>query len=64
MYHTDRILIIEDDFHIRRAVANALSETARTITEASTGREGIERAAADHPDLIVLDLGLPDGDGR
>ena len=63
MYHTDSILIIEDDFHIRRAVASALSETARTITEASTGREGIERAAADHPDLIVLDLGLPDQEG-
>lgn len=63
MPHTDCILIIEDDVHIRRAVARALSETARTIVEASTAREGLERASSDNPDLIVLDLGLPDREG-
>ena len=63
MPHADNILIIEDDFHIRRAIAVALLETARVITEASTGREGLARAETEHPDLIVLDLGLPDQEG-
>ncbi|HYV97253.1 MAG TPA: response regulator [Gemmatimonadaceae bacterium] len=56
-------LIIDDEAPIRRAVKNAvLSEIDRAI-EAGTGRDGIDQAAAARPQLIILDLGLPDMDG-
>ncbi len=55
-----RLLIVEDELQIRRAVRNALSGLADLILEAATGTEGIDLAAAEQPDLIVLDLGLPD----
>jgi len=54
------LLIIEDDAPIRRALRSALNETADRLFEAPTGREGIDLAATGRPDLIVLDLGLPD----
>jgi two-component system KDP operon response regulator KdpE len=58
-----RILVIEDEPQIRRVVANALAGDDLEVVEAATGREGIDRAAAEQPVLIVLDLGLPDLDG-
>jgi two-component system KDP operon response regulator KdpE len=54
------VLVIEDDAQIRRAVRNALRETTDRVIEAATGSEGIDVAAAEHPELVVLDLGLPD----
>jgi two-component system KDP operon response regulator KdpE len=54
------ILVIDDEPQIRRVVRNALEGEAVRVIEAATGREGIDRAAAERPDLIVLDLGLPD----
>jgi two-component system KDP operon response regulator KdpE len=57
------LLVIEDDAPIRRALHSALSEVADRILEAATGREGIALAAAERPELIVLDLGLPDASG-
>ncbi|MFI5207848.1 MAG: response regulator [Gemmatimonadales bacterium] len=57
------VLVIEDDMPIRRAVRNALSELADRIVEAETGRQGIDFAAAERPELVVLDLGLPDMPG-
>ena len=54
------LLVIEDDAPIRRALRNALAQTADRLLEAPTGREGIDLAATERPDLIVLDLGLPD----
>ena len=57
------ILVIDDEPQIRRAVRNALADVADRISEATTGGEGIDRAAAERPDLIVLDLGLPDMSG-
>ena len=57
------LLIIEDDAPIRRALRNALSGMADRLLEAPTGREGIDLAATARPDLIVLDLGLPDVTG-
>lgn len=54
------ILIVDDEPQIRRAVRNALrGETARVL-EAATGGEGVDLAASGEPDLIVLDLSLPD----
>jgi two-component system, OmpR family, KDP operon response regulator KdpE len=57
------ILVIEDEAQIRRAVRNALRETADRIVEAATGSEGIDLAAVERPDIVVLDLGLPDMPG-
>jgi two-component system KDP operon response regulator KdpE len=54
------ILVIDDEPQIRRVVRNALEGEGVRVSEAATGREGIDRAAAERPDLIVLDLGLPD----
>ncbi|HEU5358556.1 MAG TPA: response regulator, partial [Gemmatimonadales bacterium] len=54
------LLVIDDEPPIRRAVANALRDVAERVVEASTGAEGTELAAAERPELVVLDLGLPD----
>ncbi len=54
------LLLIEDEPQIRRAVRNALADAAERIVEAETGRQGIDLAASWRPDLVVLDLGLPD----
>jgi two-component system KDP operon response regulator KdpE len=57
------VLVIEDEMPIRRAVRNALRDLADRIVEAETGRQGIDFAAAERPELVVLDLGLPDVPG-
>jgi two-component system, OmpR family, KDP operon response regulator KdpE len=61
--HADAILVIDDEAPIRRAIVNALCQFSRQMLEASTGAEGVALAASARPDLIVLDLGLPDMDG-
>jgi len=58
-----RILVIDDDPEIRRMLHVALSAHGYSLTESSSAREGINQAAIFHPDLVVLDLGLPDLDG-
>lgn len=58
-----RILVIEDDAPIRRAVRHAFEAEGAHVLEATKAREGIDAAAAARPDMIVLDLGLPDSDG-
>lgn len=57
------VLVIEDEQKIRDIVRDALSEPTDRWFDAGTGAEGLAIAAAEHPDLIVLDLGLPDMDG-
>jgi len=59
----DVVLIIDDEPQIRRVVRNALAAIAGRIVEASNGQEGIDLAAAERPNLVVLDLGLPDVSG-
>ncbi|MFL5538654.1 MAG: response regulator [Longimicrobiaceae bacterium] len=54
------ILVIDDEPQIRRVVRHALEAEGVRVIEAAGGREGIDRAAAELPDLVVLDLGLPD----
>jgi two-component system KDP operon response regulator KdpE len=54
------LLIIEDDAPIRRALRNALGELADRVLEAETGRAGVDLTATERPELIILDLGLPD----
>lgn len=57
------VLLIEDDPAMRRFLRAALGTHAYVLVEAGTMREGLAQAAGRNPDLILLDLGLPDGDG-
>ncbi len=58
------VLLIEDDATIRQGLVRALGDHGHAVSTAPTGAEGLRRAVADRPDLVVLDLGLPDLDGR
>ncbi|HMG29857.1 MAG TPA: response regulator transcription factor [Jiangellaceae bacterium] len=58
------VLLIEDDPTIRSALIRALGEHGHAVSSAATGGQGLQLAMAEHPDLVVLDLGLPDLDGR
>jgi two-component system KDP operon response regulator KdpE len=57
------ILVVEDDPRVRSALVRALSERGYATSSASTGMSGLEVAVAERPDLVVVDLGLPDIDG-
>jgi len=57
------ILIVEDECQIRRFVRTALEREGMRVGEAGTRRDGLIEAGRCMPDLVVLDLGLPDGDG-
>ena len=57
------VLIVEDEPHIRRFVRLALEGEGCRVLEADRVNGGLERAAAEKPDLVVLDLGLPRRDG-
>lgn len=59
-----RILVIEDEAAIRRFLTIILGSAGFKVEEAARGREGIARAATAAPDVVVLDLGLPDLDGK
>lgn len=56
-------LIIDDELQIRRLLRVCLESNGYRVTEATTGQEGIAQAAQHPPDVVVLDLGLPDMDG-
>ena len=58
-----RVLIVDDDLHIRRLLHGTLARAAYEVIEARTGREALEMAGSAEPDAILLDLGLPDRDG-
>ena len=57
------ILVIEDEPQMRRFLRGALATSGCKLVEATTGGEGISSASAHPPDVILLDLGLPDIDG-
>ncbi|RZJ14053.1 MAG: two-component system response regulator KdpE [Acidovorax sp.] len=57
------VLVVEDEPQIRRFVRSALEAEGWQVHEAGTLREGLSAAGTRRPDLVVLDLGLPDGDG-
>lgn len=59
-----RLLIIEDDPQIRRFLRAALEAEGFAVFEADSGRRGLIEAATRQPELVILDLGLPDMDGR
>ena len=58
-----RILIVDDEPQIRRALRTSLQGHGYEVETAGTGGEGLERAVDTAPDLVFLDLGLPDLDG-
>lgn len=58
-----RILLVDDDPDIREMLSVALRDKGYTVLTADTGAQGLLRARQDSPDLVVLDLGLPDMDG-
>ncbi|HWZ94756.1 MAG TPA: response regulator [Opitutaceae bacterium] len=62
--HQLRVLIIDDEIQIRRLLRITLEPGGYEVNEAETGQLGLTEAAALHPDGIVLDLGLPDMDGK
>ena len=58
-----KVLIVEDDTQIRRFVSTALETEGMEVHETSTGRQGLTETGRLKPDLLILDLGLPDMDG-
>jgi two-component system, OmpR family, KDP operon response regulator KdpE len=58
-----KVLVIEDEADIRRFVRKALESEGHEVAEAATLERGLIDAGTRRPDLVVLDLGLPDGDG-
>ncbi|ETX30391.1 response regulator [Roseivivax isoporae] len=59
-----RILVVDDEHQIRRFLRIALEAEGHTVIEAATARQGIAQAATASPDVLILDLGLPDRDGK
>jgi len=57
------ILLVDDELSIQRAMAPLLRSRGYTVTVAGTGREAMDLFARDRPDLVILDLGLPDING-
>ena len=58
------VLLVEDDARIRAAVLRALADRGLVVDHVTTGTDALQRVADDPPDVLVLDLGLPDIDGR
>lgn len=61
--HQATVLLIEDEPEIRRFLRTTLPEHGYRLYEATTGKDGFAQAKARNPDMILLDLGLPDVDG-
>src|SRR3979490_3254253 len=63
MTRTPKILLVDDEVAIQRAVAPLLRSRGYQVEVVGTGREAVKVVVDRSPDLIVLDLGLPDGEG-
>ena len=63
MNNAPHILVIDDELQILRAMRTILTEKQFKVTTASRGEEGLTLAATIEPDIVILDLGLPDMDG-
>ncbi len=61
--HAATVLVIDDETQIRRLLRVCLEANGYRVEEAATGQDGIAQAAQRHPDVVILDLGLPDLDG-
>jgi len=58
-----RVLVVDDEPQIRRFLRTSLGAHGYAIIEAASGREAILKASCERPDIVILDLGLPDMDG-
>jgi two-component system KDP operon response regulator KdpE len=58
-----KVLIVDDEDSIRRFLSVTLASQAYTVYEAASGKEALSLAAEEKPDIVILDLGLPDIDG-
>ncbi len=58
-----KVLVIEDEAPLRRALRIFLEAHDYVVVLAASGAEGLDLAAREHPDVVILDLGLPDMDG-
>lgn len=58
-----RILVVDDEPAVRKFLRNCLEGAGYHVLEAATGQGAVEATRKDHPDLLVLDLGLPDIEG-
>jgi two-component system KDP operon response regulator KdpE len=63
MTRAPHILLVDDEVAIQRAMAPLLRSRGYAVTLAATGREALDAFERDRPDLVILDLGLPDMDG-
>jgi len=61
--HVVQVLVVEDDASIRAALVRALGERGHAVSSANDALSGLRSAVDDRPDLVLLDLGLPDLDG-
>ena len=61
--HEATVLLIEDEPEIRRFLRTSLPAHGYRLYEATTGADGLAQAQARNPDILLLDLGLPDVDG-
>jgi len=59
-----RVLVVDDEPAILRFLKPALEANGYEMASAGTSADGLKRAAAESPDIVLLDLGLPDGDGK
>ena len=59
-----KVLLVEDDPTIRTAVIRALHERGHVVTSSGTALAGLQAVVAERPEVVLLDLGLPDLDGR
>lgn len=59
-----RILVVDDEPQIQRFLKPSLSAAGYEVVEAGTGAEALKAVATQAPDLVILDLGLPDMDGK
>ena len=58
-----KILVVDDDPGVRQTVSIALERAEFAVLSAADGQQAVTNALRDHPDLIVLDVGLPELDG-
>jgi two-component system, OmpR family, KDP operon response regulator KdpE len=61
--HRQTVLVIDDEIQIRRLLRLTLEANGYKVLEAASGQDGLVEAATRRPDLVILDLGLPDMDG-
>src|SRR3954454_9164105 len=59
-----RVLVVEDDGDLRRILRRGLEEEGFDVMQARTGADAVSLAESEGPSLLVVDIGLPDADGR